>query len=480
VQLLEDRTPGAAGVFRARRIDGEEHDSIGPEADVDGADVPQRAHEQAGADQKNNRHAHLQDHQRPSAPRLAGAGRDAAAVLERRADVATHRLPDRRQAEQHTRRHSHAGGEDEDADVEDRVELLAEHPRRPKQMRDRVADHVAKRKPQHSPAHAQREALGEQLASEASASRAQRQPQRQFAASRLRPRQQQRRHVGARDEQDQSDQRAEQQQRCREFLARVVLAARAGQEPEVRPIAVGSIWQRRLHHLLQRRIQRRLRFDVAHPRPEPAHDLQPPVVGIVEERSVVAVAKRQHDGLLLERHEQIRALAGLDAVEPRRVHADDGDGDLVDADLSADDRRLAAETARPQAVADDGHGLRAAACVVLRHDRPADCRRDADGGEEIPRHQLRRDQLRLAVHDGGDAADRFEREHRIEGGRRPLKDLGTPDAKTTCWRGSPAPSGSSCPRRIHDRARPGDPRVQGATDPVPRRGWPSTAPLPPG
>ena len=188
-------------------------------------------------------------------------------------------------------------------------------------MRDRVADHVAEREPQHSPAHAQRESLGEQLASEASTAGAERQPQRQLAAPRLRPREQQRRHVRARDEQDESDQRAEEQQRRRELLARVVLASRAGQQPEVRPIAVGSIRQRRLHHLLQRRVQRRLGFGITHTRLEPAHDLQPPVVGIVEQRSVVAVAERQHDGLLLERHEQIRAFAGLDALEPRRVHA---------------------------------------------------------------------------------------------------------------------------------------------------------------
>jgi hypothetical protein len=128
VQLLEDRAPGAAGVFRARRIDREEHDAIGPEADVDGADVPERAQEQAGADKKNDRHASLEHHQRASSKWMAGAGRDAAAVLEHRADVAPHRLPDRREAEQHARRHGHAGREDEDTDVEDRVELLAEHP----------------------------------------------------------------------------------------------------------------------------------------------------------------------------------------------------------------------------------------------------------------------------------------------------------------------------------------------------------------
>ena len=194
---------------------------------------------------------------------MAGAGRDAAAVLEHRADVAPHRLPDRREAEQRTLVATVTpAARMRTLDVEDRVELRR---RRPTTAAADAGLRLGPRSRARATALPAAPSAGPSVISWR-ASRPRPAPAPARSASSRRRRLRSRGSSVATLAQAMSRTRPTSAPRSSNgvanYLARVVLASRTGQQPEVRSIAVGSIRQRRLHHLLQRRIQRRLRFGV--------------------------------------------------------------------------------------------------------------------------------------------------------------------------------------------------------------------------
>jgi hypothetical protein len=96
---------------------------------------------------------------------------------------------------------------------------------------------------------------------------------------------------------------------------------------------------------------------LSHSGTEAGHQHQVPPVGTAVEG--VSAAGRHapggNFGAVLQWHPEIGGgAAGLDAIEQRRGDADNGEGYAVNVDGLADHFRIAAETARPVAVADDG------------------------------------------------------------------------------------------------------------------------------
>ena len=85
---------------RARRVEPEQRDLLGPEAERHGSQIRERAQEQARADQEQHRQAHLRDDERAPAHGMRGVRHRASAILQRRVHVDAPRLQDRREAEQ--------------------------------------------------------------------------------------------------------------------------------------------------------------------------------------------------------------------------------------------------------------------------------------------------------------------------------------------------------------------------------------------
>ena len=114
--MLDAATPGMAAIRRSISSKSatracltypvrggsslEQRDLLGPEAERNGAQVRERAQEQARADQEQHRQAHLRDDERAPAHGMRGVRHRASAILERRVHVDAPGLQDRREAEQ--------------------------------------------------------------------------------------------------------------------------------------------------------------------------------------------------------------------------------------------------------------------------------------------------------------------------------------------------------------------------------------------
>src|ERR1051325_8051848 len=81
----------------------------------------------------------------------------------------------------------------------------------------------------------------------------------------------------------------------------------------------------------------------------------------------------------------------LETREARRRDADDGEGEIVERDLLADDRGIAREEALPEGIADDGDWLGVRGAVVVVVQCTAENRIDAEDGEVVSRDAHRLD-----------------------------------------------------------------------------------------
>ena len=147
-----------------------------------------------------------------------------------------------------------------------------------------------------------------------------------------------------------------------------------------------------------------------------AADAEDPAVARVLQQVRVLLAgipgaRRAHDRLHHHRHVERPRAADLRPGESGRRDADDREDVAVEADLAADDVRLAAETCLPELVADDRHRMRARRLVVDAREQPSAGRLDAEHVEEVAgddeaAHELRRI---AGVEAGGDAAPARQR-----------------------------------------------------------------------
>jgi hypothetical protein len=226
-------------------------------------------------------------------------------------------------------------------------------------------------------------ALDHELAHQAGAAGAERRPQREVVLAPRDACEQEARHVGARDQQDQAD--------------------GAHQDPEHRPhVPDELVPQRHERHrrglVLGGKLAAQLgvdRIDVGacgverRARLQPADGLQmlARAAGIGN-RSVVS-DKRPHLGALIE-------ALGDERLEGRRHHADDREWPIVHRDHTSDGRRIAAEPAAPEAVAQDRR-LPGGGRVFGGGEVTPDRRLHAERPEEVPGHAHPADPFRFAV-----------------------------------------------------------------------------------
>ena len=146
-------------------------------AKVDGVGVPQRAQEQAGADQQHQAHRDLKDHERAPPARRADAGGDGAAFVAKRRDrVAAQRVKNRRQAGEDAARRGHGKGERQHAVIDVEGNLG----RNPGEVEERRTP-PGEQQPAEAADERQQHRFGQPLADQARAAGADRRPDRRLA-----------------------------------------------------------------------------------------------------------------------------------------------------------------------------------------------------------------------------------------------------------------------------------------------------------
>ena len=210
-------------VLRGPQLDSAGQKVLGVVADIDLLQPQHAVDHQPGADQQHERQRHLADGQDSVASVAASTRRLTAALLEHRHQVELCRPPCWCQTEQDSGQQRDRQRKQQDVAVDS--DLI--HPRKPVR-RHRQKD------PQAAPAHehsdgaadqAEQQALGQQLLEQPAASRAKRQADGDLFLPPCPARQQQIRHVGAGDQQNQS-RRAEQHIQNRTGAAGIGLAER--------------------------------------------------------------------------------------------------------------------------------------------------------------------------------------------------------------------------------------------------------------
>jgi hypothetical protein len=221
----------------------------------------------------------------------------------------------------------------------------------------------------------QEQPLGERLPEKAAPARAEGDADGELVPTSGGPRHGEASQVGAGGEEDEAHRAGEGVERCAGVAAHV-LVERACDEPA----AAQRVGPRRLELLLDVR-DRAARVGQGSAFPQPRHHPHEPGAG------VVAAGLRQVEG-----GPQLDP-EGMD--EPRRHHADDRVGVPRERDRAADDRRVASELARPQAVGEDGHPLSSRAVLSRREDAP-EKRGPSQQGEEVRAEAVADDRLGLA------------------------------------------------------------------------------------
>jgi hypothetical protein len=313
-----------------------------------------------------------------------------------------------------------AEGEDEHHGIEPEAHQVLRrlrhepHQQRHARGRERRAE-AAAGEPEH-------EALGQHQAHDPAAARPERAPQRELPLPRRPARQQQARHVGARDHQHEGD-RAEHHQKRAPRLAHQVLpqVAHDGARASV-SIGIGLGDPRHDHADVG------LGLPVAH-------------AGL-EARVAVEVVRAPVLRRILEvpgalRHRETRRNPELRVVreaEPRRRHADHGIGLVVEQQRAPDHVGPRAEPRAPQRVADD-HDVVAARSLLVRAEAAAEPRPDAHHLEEVGRDDHALAPLRLlalpqvevdAAHGRHAGEDAVLRAQVDEVGRRHAADRASP------------------------------------------------------
>ena len=307
------------GVAASGRIDGEHHQVRRVEAGTLGAQVGERAHEQAGADEEDEGERDLPDDQGLSQAQASGHTRGL--LLQREPGLRAAGLQGGHEAEQQSRRERHRQREEEHARVDAGVQVDGVG-----QERDEPrADGGREDEPEQRPSDREQRALHEQLADDAPARRADRQPHRGLSAPRERPGEAQVRDVQAREQQHEDRRRQQHQQRPLQAPAEVRPALRrrqhveaGGQEPA--PLLLRDLWPAlapsvRLEHGLEPGLERGLRLPQREARLQASEDVKPSAAPVVEPVEV-------RRGLLLHhrRDPQRGDLAPIDTLPrpPRR------------------------------------------------------------------------------------------------------------------------------------------------------------------
>jgi hypothetical protein len=361
-----ERLPHAVSlaVAIARQLDAGAQHAAGVEAEVHTLQRQRGANQQAGADQQHQRQRDFRHDQQLSSAIVRDPHATAAATAQHPMRVGARGSPRWHQAEQQAAAH---GDGDGDADRQ-RIEpgLFEARHALGREPDKGVDGDEGEEQAAGGPERRQHQALGQQLPHDPAAARAHCRSHRQFLRAHRTARQQQVGDIAAGDQQHQADGTEQDEQ----LLA--IVADEVAGEVEHRGAALGQIVGMRLPQLLGKLHQLRARLFHGHAWLQPR-----------DQRQIVAaelVPARFLDG---PGHPQLFGVAG--EPERRRHHAQHPERAAIQSDVAADDRRIGAEPADPQLLAQH-HDLLAPQAIVAGAEHGAEHRRNAVNIEEIAAH----------------------------------------------------------------------------------------------
>ena len=304
---------------RLRHGERREHQPIDVEARIDGLQPEQALREEAGHGHDHHRHGQLAGDEHPAAGAggrvRRGAAGGAGACRQPAADDGEHR-----------RERGHAGGRQRDPGAEQehpRVDRDGVQPREtgrcPRQHG--LQEHVRERNGAGCGRHRQHETLDQHLAGQAAAAGAERRAHRELRHARFAAHQEQRGHVGARQEQHQDDRGEEREDRRPDVAEHGVLEP-AKHGPQLAGYAVRDL------------------SDDGKERPQLLVGLRRRRAGADTRDHVELVGDRPLEGLVRRGGghgcDGGPRLGAARVVEPGRHHADDQERLLVDEEAAAD------------------------------------------------------------------------------------------------------------------------------------------------
>ncbi len=388
------------------RVDSEQQQVVGIEAEIHALEIDERPHEQPRAGHEHERQRDLGHDEGARQPAAARAGhRGAPGFLQCRAHAQVRRAEGRDDAKQQRRGTGHEHREPEHAHIDVR-QPLGGLGRAAERRRQRAAQPGRNRDAERAAGQREQQRFDEQLADDAGARRPDRDANRQFANARPAAREEQARDVRARHDQHDERHQGHRLQGVAHVRAVFRLAAAARQDLDPRQVLRRQVRLRRRDRALEQHVERVLCLGRLYARPEPAEHQHPPEIRVAG-RIVVG-----HDpGLEGQGHVNVRVgphLAG--PVEGGRQETDDRERHPVDGDGPADRRGVTPETRAPELIADHSRRFGVDG-VVDRAQWPARRRGDAEHLEVVPRHGVRRAELRAAVDGDVDLVEVGKAEH---------------------------------------------------------------------
>ena len=307
-------------VLGQRRLERDQ--TIGHEPGVAVHDLAHGAEQERRAREQGQRDRDLAHDEGAAQPLAAATGRPAAAALdERLAQIAAHRLQRWRQTEQHAGQHGQQHRGHERRAIERRHERLRQLRRHGEAQP--LHDVEAHRDPDHAAGQGEQHALGQQLAQHPHAAGAERRADRHLLRPLLRPRDQQVRHVRRRDRHPEQRDDDEQSDQLGVGRAREPVTGAPDEQVEIA-----------------------IRFRVAALHPAPCGGQLR--AGLLDRRAGPEPAEHEEAavrtvGPVLEVRRRERVHVGRDHLEVFRHHADDRVRHAVDLDRLPEHRRVGEE-----------------------------------------------------------------------------------------------------------------------------------------
>ena len=309
-----------------------------------------------------------------------------------------------RQPEDHGRSERHQHRERDHHGVDAQLEVKG-HGCGRLQAAHRSSEPDRRREGAHPGDESQRRVLDQELAHQAPPARPQGQPHRHLSRAGGVARQQQSRHVRAREEQDQPDHHEHHRQERHEGAAYAGVEVRLGLgvELDTHPRErVGILLGEPRHHPVDRGLCLGERDTRAHATGDEADPAVP-------SRFECFVARP--DGLLHHhRHPELGTDRDVRAPKPNGCDTDHGERSTVQHHIRAEDRIVAGEPRAPQGVAQDDDGSRTGGPTLLGKERAPESHRDPQGVEVVDRDQGSHDPLVDAVRRQLNRPDRLGRD----------------------------------------------------------------------
>ena len=314
--------PGGCGlllgaVAGGRRVEAEQHEAVGLEAEGHGLQVGEAAHEQAGHHEQQQRERDLHADQGAShAQAVRPPGPDGGAGLQRAGHAGARQADGGHQADGEPREDRQS--ESEACRAPSEAEIEHEGLALGGERQDGVGEPAREEQAGRSAEQRQQQALGQVLPHEPEGPRPQREPHGRLAAPGFRAREQQVRHVGAGDQQDEPHERTEDADRPPGLVVLEPVPPRSGAQAEhgvlVRLVDV------RFHARVERARERRLKGGPVGAGPRTHDQLQPPEALVHQRRLGWHL---RHAGDPVRREVDVDPAAGLHAEERPRCDADD-------------------------------------------------------------------------------------------------------------------------------------------------------------